>query len=100
MPDSTPKTVFVQIRPPKNGDAGQVVEGMYIVADGVVMLTDRESNPATDERGRKYTHKLREGESPKVIAGRLTRELRTALRGAGPTAGFDGPIAYPKLNPA
>src|SRR6516165_6849915 len=26
---------------PKNGDAGQVVEGMYIVADGVVMLTDR-----------------------------------------------------------
>ena len=97
MPDSTPNTVFVQIRPPKNGDAGQVVEGMYIVADGVVMLTDRESNPATDERGRKYTHRLRQRENPKVIAGRLTGELRTALRGIGPTQGFAGPIQYRDL---
>ena len=100
MPDCTPRTVFIQIRPPKNGDAGQVAEGMYIVADGVVTLTDRDGNPATDERGRKYTHKLREGENAKVIAGRMTRELRSALRGNAPTQGFAGPIDYPKFNGA
>jgi hypothetical protein len=90
-------TCFVQIRGPKNGDQGVTAEGAFTVEDGVLTLTDREGVPATDERGKRYTHKLCEGENPKVIAGRLTGELRTALRGIGPTQGFAGPIQYRDL---
>jgi hypothetical protein len=77
MVDSTskPQVVFAQIRPPRNGDQGQVVEGMFIVADGVVTPTNRDGNPATDERGKTYTQKLRDGENPKLIASRLTTSL-------------------------
>jgi hypothetical protein len=48
--------------------------------------------------GYHYSHKLAEGENPKTIAGRLTRELRSALRGKdAPVQGLDGPIHYPKV---
>jgi hypothetical protein len=91
--------VTIQIRPPKGEFPGQVAEGAYIVKDGLVILTDRDGNPARDGDGKFYKRKLADGENPKVIAGRLTRELRTALRGKNaPVNGFDGPIRYPKIS--
>jgi hypothetical protein len=96
-----PQSVFIQIRKLDGADPGQVAEGAFIVEDGVVILTDRDGNPARDGDGKFYKRKLADGQNPKVIAGRLTRELRTALRGKNaPVNGFDGPIRYPKSSVA
>jgi hypothetical protein len=61
------------------------------------MLTDRKGNPAGDETGRKFTHKLTPGEDARAIACKLTKELRLALRGNSALAGFEGKINYPKV---
>jgi hypothetical protein len=96
-----PQFVFIQIRRPDGSDPGQTAEGAFIIEDGVVVLTDRDGNPARDGDGKFYKRKLADGENPKVIAGRLTRELRTALRGKNaPVNDFDGPIRYPKISVA
>ncbi len=71
---------------------------MFIVAEGVVTPTDRDGNPATDERGKTYTQKLRDGEHPKLMASRLTEELRLALRGHAPINGSGGPIVIQTSN--
>jgi hypothetical protein len=90
-------TVFVQIKAPRGASPGKVAEGCYTVIDRVVTLTDRQGNPASDIDGNKYSHELAEGETAKVVACRLTRELRTALRGKdAQVSDFDGPIEYPK----
>jgi hypothetical protein len=92
-----PQFVTIQIKPPSGSFPGQTAEGAFIVEDGVVVLTDREGNPARDGDGKFYKQKLADGQNPKLIAGRLTRQLRTALRGKdAPVNGFDGPIHYPK----
>jgi len=98
---TAPQSVWVQIRAPKNGDQGVTAEGMFIVENGVVILTDRSGEPATDADGRKYTHKLIGDEKARVIAGRLTKQLRDALRGSAfPGESFGRPISYPKLKNA
>jgi hypothetical protein len=62
------------------------------------MLTDREGNPAGEETGRKFTHKLAPDEDAPAVACKLTKELRLALRGnSTPVVGFEGQINYPKL---
>ena len=75
--------------------AGQVARGHYIVVDGVVTMTAPDGEPAIDESGKSYTHKLAPNEEAHVIAARLTKELRSALRGksSGPS-NFGGPINY------
>jgi hypothetical protein len=51
--------------------------------------------PALDDHGYRYSKKLAEGDNPKTIAGRLTRELRAALRGKdAPVQSFDSKIEY------
>ena len=87
--------VIVTIKPPKGSFPGQVTYGWYTLRDGVVTLTDREGNPAGEETGRKFTHKLAAREDARAIACKLTKH---ALRGnSAPVAGFEGPIIYPKL---
>ncbi len=98
---TTVHTVFVQLRPPKNGDQGRVIEGAYTLVDGVVTLTNRKGEPACDGDGKRYVHKLKDGENARVIAGRLTRQLRDALKGSsGSVAGFGQPISYPRIKVA
>jgi hypothetical protein len=83
--------------PAAHSPTAKTAEGAFIVEDGVVILTDREGNPAPDGDGKFYKQKLADGQNPKVITARMTRELRTALRGKNaPVNGFDGPIRYPK----
>ena len=92
------RQVIVTIKPPKGNFLGQVAYGWYTLQDGVVTLTDRQGNPAGEETGRKFTHKLAPGEDARAVACKLTKELRLALRGnSAPDAGFEGPINYPKL---
>jgi hypothetical protein len=91
------RQVTVTIKPPKGSYPGQVTYGWYTLQDDVVTLTDREGNPAGEETGRKFTHRLAPGEDARAIACKLTKELRLALRGNSAPAGFDGPINYPKV---
>jgi hypothetical protein len=88
------ETVVVQLNRPRGAFPGRTCEGCYVVEDGVVTLTDREGKPALDDHGYEYRKKLAEGEIASVIAGRLTKELRLALREHVPTQGFDEPIKY------
>jgi hypothetical protein len=93
-----PQFVTIQIKPPKGEFPGQTAEGAFIVENDTVILTDREGNPARDGDGKFYKQKLVDGQNPKMIAGRLTRELRSALRGKDAAKnGFDGPIHYAPL---
>ena len=89
--------VFVQTRAPRRDDPGAAVEGAYIVKDDVVHLTDREGNPVRDDNGKLYSKPIANGDTAKVIASRLTKDFRSALRGKdGRVNGFDRPLQYPK----
>jgi hypothetical protein len=90
-------SVFVQLEAPKGKSPGKAIEGCYIVDSGMVILTNRRGEPVQDDSGKKYTQKLGDGDNPKQIAARLTKQFRGALRGnnAAPH-GFSGPIEYPK----
>jgi hypothetical protein len=87
--------VRVEIRPPKGDDPGQVSHGYYIIIDRQLTLTDPKGNVAQDDAGKSYTHKLVSGDDAYVIACRLTKKLRDALRGGdAPPSGFSGPLNY------
>jgi hypothetical protein len=76
---------------------GVCAEGAYIVTDGKVTLTDREGKPVRDPNGKPYSQPLKEGENPRVIAGRLTKRFRSVLRGKPGVSGFSSPINYPRI---
>ena len=95
---ATVHSVFVQLEAPRGNSPGKVVEGCYTIENGAVVLTNRHGDSVRDDGGNKYAQKLAEGDNPKQIAARLTKELRKALRGNnGPPRGFRGPIEYPKV---
>jgi len=86
--------VEVQVKAPCRAcPNGQFAFGHYTITDNVLTMTDDAGEPAVDGDGKRYTHKLAEGENHTAIGARLTRELRTALRG-GAVNGFDTPIDY------
>ena len=90
-----PKIVFATILPPTaSNPTGMVAEGAYILADGVVTLTDRNGKPVKDADGKVY--KVPVGDNnPDVLACILTRKFRNALRGKkGSVAGFNRPLGY------
>lgn len=90
--------VIVQIRAPRGDDPGQVAEGRYILVDGTVTLTDHTGRPVRDHDGKTYSRKVNEGDDPRVIAGRLTKEFRRVIRGENKIiSGFRRPIVYPKI---
>jgi len=91
-------TVIVQIAAPTDFFPGQVAEGRYTFAKGVVTLTDYNGVPVRDGDGKTYSRKVNKGEDARVIVGRMTKEFRGVLRKAHRrVAGFDGPIDYPPL---
>ena len=90
-------TVFVQTEAPKGNFQGRVVEGKYIVEDGVHTLTNRRGDLVRDAEDKSYTQKLNPGDNAKQIAGLLTKKFAKARRGNNaPPGGFGGPINYPK----
>jgi hypothetical protein len=67
-------TVFVQTEAPKGNFQGRVVEGKYIVEDGVLTLTNRRGDLVRDAEGKSYTQKLNPGDNAKQIAGLLNKK--------------------------
>ena len=95
-------TVYAQVRAPRGrNDPGAVVEGAFVTDGNTVTLTDRTGNPVRDQHGKLYTRKIANGDSPKTIAARMTKDFRSMLRGKdGRVSGFDRPIQYPKFGMA
>jgi hypothetical protein len=60
-------------------DPGAVATGYYVLEDGVLTMTDSAGVPVTDEGGRRFTAPVGEGDNPQVIAGRLTKQVRSKL---------------------
>jgi hypothetical protein len=59
-------------------------------------MTDKEGLPAGLETGKTFSHRLKPGEDPRAWAAKMTKDLRKEFRGGNDTAGFAGPIHYPK----
>ena len=74
---------------------GQIAYGWYIVVDDVVTLTDPKGVAAVDADGRTYSEKLN-GEDPRIIASRLLKKLRLALKGDRPSGFGRSKLNYPK----
>ena len=90
--------VIIHVQLPTATREARLAYGFYTVTDGVVTMTDRLGNPATDETGKTYTQKLETGDDARLIAGRLTKKLRLALLGKSEApAGFRSAIKYPKI---
>ncbi len=70
----------------------RVIEGFYTVEDGMLTMVYGNGDPVLvmDE---KVQHRLAEGENPRVIAGRLTKQIRKRLIGET-VDGFNDPIRY------
>jgi hypothetical protein len=78
------QTVIVQISP------DQITEGYYIVDGETLIMTYADGTPADADHHR---HKLRAGDDPHVIAGLMTKKVRSALLGET-VPGFNNPIQY------
>jgi hypothetical protein len=78
-------------QPARDGsDPGAIEEAWFIVADGMVRLTDRNGTPL---HGEENANRLRPGENAKEIAGRLLRK-KSRARANKP---FNRPLRYPRL---
>jgi hypothetical protein len=87
-------SVFATVRLPSDGDPGQVTIGYYTLADGVLTMTDSKGRPVRTSSGEKRVHRLQEGEDPRSIASRLTKQIRMSMRGE---ADFNRRLVYPSV---
>lgn len=84
--------VIIQIRRPSPGDPGQVSDGYYAVADGVLVMTNPAGEPIDPDQ---FRHKLKPGDNPAAIAGILTRKIRRLILGiTKEQEAFGRPLAY------
>ena len=90
--------VYVEVKPVSRAlPTGQVAYGFYTVVDALLTMTNQKGVAVQDDNGKTYTAKLAPNDDPQIIAGRLTKQLRDALRGKGaPPSGFSRPLDYPK----
>ena len=87
--------MYTQVRAPRGGDPGRVLEGHYNIVGDTVVLVDRTGKALTSD-DQKYSRKLNPGERPKQIAAQLLRAHHNAARGGSPR-GFNDRISYQKL---
>jgi len=87
--------VVTTAKPTGPGDLGQVAEGFYTVANGILTMCDPDGRPLRDDNtGRRREIKLLPGDVPAQEAKRMTlRHHREANRDG--MAGFGRTIRYP-----
>lgn len=74
--------VYAQIKPSKGNDPGQVSEGYYTIADGVLTMTRPDGEPVKNPAEHTlYQHRLGPNDSPDVIAVVLTKKVRLHMKG-------------------
>ena len=79
-----PERVIVTIKQPSGNDLGQVAEGYYTVEGDRLTMTYADGRPVL-VNGERVSERLGDGVNPKSVAGRLTREVRRALKGMSET---------------
>jgi hypothetical protein len=92
------RTVWIQTRPPRNGDQGGTEPGWYFVEDGVVVMCSEESGEPTGK-----THTLAKGEDAKQIAGRMRRSAWLKEQNVGGVSGdadWNRPLSYARIGVA
>jgi hypothetical protein len=82
--------VLIQLSPPtQRNPTGVTAQGDYEETGGKIILTAFNGRPLPPDRRKRFTHRLREGESGIRVAKRLTHEYSASLR-----TKFSGPIRY------
>jgi hypothetical protein len=89
------KFVIITIsNPTSSNPMGVVEEGWYTVDGGKVTLTTCNGTPLYDQRNKQYSVKLKQGDDPRNVAAKLTRQwTSTKRRGSD----FSRPINYPRI---
>ena len=80
----TPQRLVLQTKRPKDGDAGAVEEGYWIVSGDAVWLTDADGVKTGEKRA------LHSGDDPKALAVTLLRAKVGKRR-----SDFNRPLKYP-----
>jgi len=90
--------VIAQVEAPsKSSPAGRVTTGFYVVAKGVLTMTDADGIPMRNTSGELYTHKLGKDENAASMACVMTKEVRAAVHGYSVVSGPKRePLVYPK----
>ena len=82
MNSSSPQTAWITTRRPHGGaDAGECAAIHYVVADGVVKVTDRDGNLLRYSDGEPCKQALGPDDNPKQIAQRLGRRYHEQTYG-------------------
>ena len=89
--------VSAQVRAPRNGDQGVVVEGCFVVDGNRVTMTDREGKPTVDDEGKRWSREIPPSCTPQQIAARMAKELRIKFRSGERASGFWAPVSYEPL---
>lgn len=92
------QVTVITANPTRSDDVGRAEIGFYIVAAGLLTMTDPHGVPLRNANtGEKIEHRLMADETPRVIAKRLTLKIFNAARGDD-MAGFQRHIDYPTWN--
>lgn len=68
------ETVFITLRPPRDGDPGVTEEGRYRVEDDTIVLVDAKGVPQLNKKGKQLEYKLKPGQNDRTIAALLVRD--------------------------
>ena len=75
-------SVYATVRLPSDDDTGQITIGYFTLADDVLTMTNPKGVPVRRPiTGEKIQRKIAEGDDPKAIASRLTKDIRLMLHG-------------------
>jgi hypothetical protein len=85
-------TVWIQTRPPSNGDCGGTEAGHYFVEGGVLSMCDEDGKPSG------ITERLTTGANERAVAGRLRRQAW--MKEQGSSEQFNRPLDYSRLGNA
>ncbi len=95
-------SVIVTLRNPVpgvEGDGGQITYGYYVLEGDKLTMTDSKGVAIRRHtNGDYFTHKLAPDDNPRLIAGRLTKTIRTMIHGED--NGFYRPLNYPNIGVA
>lgn len=75
------RQVIAQISDPDETSPGQVTFGHYILADGLLVMTDANGTPVKRAAGEMFSHALGASDDVPAIARRMTREVRRHMLG-------------------
>jgi hypothetical protein len=68
------QTIFVTVRPPRDGDCGVVEQGYFRTEDDSIVLVDARGVPRLNKKGKRLEYKLKPGQNARTIAALLVRD--------------------------